>query len=98
MSAFHRTFEVFEISCSQKEQNHSQRTRKITDNPSTQVYGKQPPARTPSIFDFGLCQNDGICDGGLPDSGMWNTLSIVCARRYPVITGVLKTGCESHVT
>ena len=31
VSAFHRTFEVFEISCSQNEQNHSQRTRRITD-------------------------------------------------------------------
>ena len=99
MSAFQRTFEVFEISCSQNEQNHSQRTRKITDNPSiSTIYGKQPPTRTPSIFDFGLCQNDGICDAGLPDSGMRNTLPIVCTRQYPVITGVLRIGCESRVT
>ena len=36
----------------------------------------QPPARTPSICDFRLCLNDGICDARLPDSGMRNTLSI----------------------
>ena len=53
---------------------------------------------TTSTFDFGLCLNDGICDAGLPDSGMWNTLSIVCTRQYPVMTGVLKIGCESRVT
>ena len=28
------------------------------------------PARTPSIFDFRLCLNDGICYAGLPDYGM----------------------------
>ena len=26
------------------------------------------------------------------------TTTIVCARQYPVITGVLKIGCESRVT
>ena len=62
------------------------------------MYEKQPPVRTPSIFDFRLYLNDGICDAGLPDSGMQNTLSIVCTRQYPVITGVLKTGCENRVT
>ena len=36
----------------------------------------QPPARTPSICDFRLCLNDGICDARVPDSGMRNTLSI----------------------
>ena len=33
-----------------------------------------------------------------PDSGMRNTLPIVCTRQYPFITGVLKIGCESRVT
>ena len=40
MSVFHRTFEVFEISCSQREQNDSQRTRRITDNPSISMENK----------------------------------------------------------
>ena len=29
---------------------------------------------------------------------MQNTQSFVCTRQYPVITGVLKIGCESRVT
>ena len=62
------------------------------------IYGKQPPARTHSIFDFRLRLNDGIRDVGLPECGMRNTLSIVCTRQYPVITGVFKIGCESRVT
>ena len=45
-----------------------------------------------------LFLNNRICYAGLPDYGMRNTLSIVCTRQYPVITGVLKIGCESRVT
>ena len=97
MSAFHRTFEVFDISCSQREQNDSQRTRRITDNPSISMENNHMLEYPPSLFDFKLC-GDGICSAGLPDYGMRNTLSIVCTREYPVITGVLKIGCESRVT
>ena len=50
-----------------------------------------------SIFDFRPCVNAGMCDAELPDSAMRNTLSIVCTRQYPVITGVLKIGCEGRV-
>ena len=49
MSAFHRTFEVFEISCSQKEQNHSQRTRRITDNPSISTENNHLLEHPPSL-------------------------------------------------
>ena len=42
--------------------------------------------------------NNGICYSGQPDYGMRNTLCIVCTPQYPVITGVLKIGCESRVT
>ena len=41
VSAFHGTFEVFEISCSQKEESDSQRTRRITDNPSISTENNQ---------------------------------------------------------
>ena len=51
-----------------------------------------------SNFDFRLCLNDGTYDAELADSGMRNTLPIVCTRQYPVITGVLKIGSESRVT
>ena len=96
MSAFHRTFEVSDISCSQREQNDSQRTGRITDNPSISMENNHLLEHPPSLtLD---CLNDGICYAGLPDYGMRNTLSIVCTRQYPVITGVLKIGCESRVT
>ena len=49
VSAFHRTFEVFEISCSQKEQNHSQRTRRITDNPSISTENNHLLEHPPSL-------------------------------------------------
>ena len=97
MSAFHRTFEVFEISCSQKEQNYSQRTRRITDNPSISTENNHLLEHPPSLT-LDSAKKDRICDAGLPNSGMRNTLSIVCTRQYPVITGVLKIGCESRVT
>ena len=49
VAAFHRTFEVFEISCSQNEQNHSQRTRKITDNPSISTENNHLLEHPPSL-------------------------------------------------
>ena len=49
VSAFHRTFEVFEISCSQNEQNHSQRTRRITDNPSISTENNHLLEHPPSL-------------------------------------------------
>ena len=49
VSAFHRKFEVFEISCSQKEQNHSQRTRTITDNPSISTESNHLLEHPPSL-------------------------------------------------
>ena len=49
VSAFHQTFEVFEISCSQKEQNHSQRTRRITDNPSISTENNHLLEHPPSL-------------------------------------------------
>ena len=55
-------------------------------------------SNTLHLCDFGLYLNDGICYAGLPDYGMRNTLSIVCTRQYPVITGVSKIGCKSRVT
>ena len=93
MSAFHRTFEVRFWDrakwFSKDKKDHWQ---------YVYIYGKQPPARSPSICDLRLGLNDGICDARLPDSRMQNTQSIVCTRQYPVITGVLKIGCESRVT
>ena len=50
VSAFHRTlFEVLEISCSQKEQNHSQRTRRITNNPSISTENNYLLEHPPSL-------------------------------------------------
>ena len=62
------------------------------------LYLRKTTTCSNTLHDFRLCVNDGICDAGLPDSGMRNTLSIVCTRQYPVITGVFKIGCESLVT
>ena len=97
MSAFHRTFEVFEISCSQNEQNHSQRTRKITVNPSISTENNHLLEHPPSLTLDSAKTMESVTPG-LPDSGMRNTLPIVCTRQYPVITGVLKIGRESRVT
>ena len=55
-------------------------------------------SNTLHLCDFRLCLNDGICYVGLPDYGMRNTLSIVCTRQYPVITGVSKIDYKSRVT
>ena len=96
MSAFHRTFEVFEISCSQNEQNHSQRTRNITDNLSISTENNHLLEYPPSLTLDSAKTMESVA--GLPDSGMRNTLPIVCTRQYPAITGVLKIGCESRVT
>ena len=49
VSAFHRTFEVFEIGCSQKEQKHSKRTRRITDNPSISTENNHLLEHPPSL-------------------------------------------------
>ena len=69
----------------------------MTDNPSISMENNHLLEHPPSLFDFKL-RGDGIRYAGLADYGMRNTLFIVCTRQYPVITGVLKIGCESRVT
>ena len=98
VSAFHRTlFEVLEISCSQKEQNHSQRTRRITNNPSISTENNYLLEHPPSLtLDSPKTRESVTPDYRTPECG--NALPIVCTRQYPVITGVLKIGCESRVT
>ena len=49
LSAFHRTVEVFGISCSQREENDSQRTRRITDNPSISTENNHLLEHPPSL-------------------------------------------------
>ena len=98
MSAFHRTFEVFEISCSQNEQNHSQRTRNITDNPSISTENNHLLEYPPSLtLDSAKTMESVRRTTGLRNADR-NTLPIVSTRQYPAIAGVLKIGCESRVT
>ena len=86
MSAFHRTFEVFEISCSQKEQNHSQRTRRITDDPSISTENNHLLEHPPSLtLDSAKIIESVTPDSRTPECG----IHYCCTRQYPVITGVL---------
>ena len=97
MSAFHRTLEVFAISCSQREQNDSQRTRRITDNPSISMENNHLLEHPPSLtLNPAYMMESVTLDYRTTECGIHYL--IVCTRQYLVITGVLKIGCESRVT